>query len=259
MQSERKRFGWGFAKLEPLFLPSRERCLILDSDIVFAGPFLESLEACPGDFIVQHEDPTPDFVRSHYFDLESLRVLDPGFTFPGFTFNTGQLVATTGILNRDDFSPFVDWENPPKIRHPDVFKLGEQGLLNYILMSQQQSGAISLTRKRFMEVPGKGVFMDSSIEKGSGECVQLERIGTDSPYRFLIHWCGLKKPHIRDMICGDILLHFEREYYKVTRIGVGRKLWQSSAAQFEVMLRGLGRMMKLRILWRWIHSKRYLL
>ena len=31
-------YGWGFVKLEPLFMPSKERFLVLDSDTVIAGP-----------------------------------------------------------------------------------------------------------------------------------------------------------------------------------------------------------------------------
>src|SRR5438045_1395202 len=41
--SRQKVFGLGMSKLEPLFLPIRERCLIIDSDIVFLGRVLDSL------------------------------------------------------------------------------------------------------------------------------------------------------------------------------------------------------------------------
>ncbi|MEP7274282.1 MAG: hypothetical protein ABI882_22500, partial [Acidobacteriota bacterium] len=40
---ERRIFSWGTPKLEALFLASGERCLILDSDIVFIGRVLDSL------------------------------------------------------------------------------------------------------------------------------------------------------------------------------------------------------------------------
>src|SRR5581483_6079018 len=44
--------GHGWSKLEPLFLPGHQRCLILDSDILFAGRLLETLEAMEADLIV---------------------------------------------------------------------------------------------------------------------------------------------------------------------------------------------------------------
>ncbi len=40
---ERKVFGWGFSKLEPLFLPERSKFLVLDADTVFLGPVLDKL------------------------------------------------------------------------------------------------------------------------------------------------------------------------------------------------------------------------
>src|ERR1700722_1184870 len=52
LATEHKLLGYGFGKLEPLFLPRGQRCLILDSDTVFAGRVLEPLETYDGDFIV---------------------------------------------------------------------------------------------------------------------------------------------------------------------------------------------------------------
>ena len=146
--------SWGFSKLAPLFLPGGQRFLVLDSDIVFAGPVLELLESHDADFIVQHEEPAPGFVASNYFDLEKLRALDPEFVFPGFTFNTGQWVGTTGLVNRADFEPVLEWTGPVRKLHPDVFKFGEQGLFNYVLMKKTGRSEITLDRVRFMRVPG---------------------------------------------------------------------------------------------------------
>jgi hypothetical protein len=54
------RYGWGAAKLEPLFLPQRQRCLIVDSDVVFAGPLLRPLEGHDEDFLVENALHLPD-------------------------------------------------------------------------------------------------------------------------------------------------------------------------------------------------------
>ena len=51
-----------------------------------------------------------------------LQQLDPDFIFPGFTFNSGQFVVTTGCLKRNDFAPFLTDSDPPQLLHPDVFK-----------------------------------------------------------------------------------------------------------------------------------------
>jgi hypothetical protein len=203
-------FSWGFSKLAPLFLPGGERFLVLDSDIVLAGPVLELLESHDTDFIVQQENPAPGFVASNYFDLEKLRAFDPGFVFPGFTFNTGQWVGTTGLLSHADFEPVLEWANPPRALHPEVFKLGEQGLFNYVLMKKLARAEITLDRVPFMRVPG------------FGDCppVRAAELGAASPHRFVLHWCGQKQSRLRDMPLAEVLRHFERLYY--TRVPLGK-------------------------------------
>lgn len=127
--SRQKSYGWGFGKFEPLFLQEKMRFLVIDSDIVLAGPVLERLQQFSEDFVVQREVPTADFVVSHYFDPARLKVLDPEFQFPGYTFNTGQWVGTSGLLREVDFDPYLHRESAPRLKQPEIFKLGEQGLL----------------------------------------------------------------------------------------------------------------------------------
>lgn len=203
------RYGWGFGKLEPLFLPDRRRFLVLDSDVVLAGPVLDRLTAIDADFVVQHEEPTAEFVRSHYFDLERLRGVDPAFVFPGYTFNTGQWVGSSGKVTREDFAPFVAG-TPPHVIDPEMFRLGEQGLLNYILMKRAAAGRLTLTRDRFMEVGNEPAVA----------AIKVERLRAGPGYPFLIHWCGLRQPDFNMMVRGDILLYFEEAYYR--RVPAGR-------------------------------------
>lgn len=238
LETERARFGWGFAKLEPLFFQGDQkwqRCLVLDSDSVFAGPVLEVLESCEGDFVVQQENSSPEFVVSDYFDQALLQQLDPAFVFPGFTFNTSQFVATTGLLKREDFLPFVDWESsPPRVLNPEVFKKGEQGLLNYVLMKKAKQGAITLEHLRFMHVPG---CKDAPR-------VEIKHLQTQSPYRFLLHGCGRKRPRISALKLGAVLHHFERLYYGRVRFG-GLKKWTRIGWNWaEETLRPLARKMR---------------
>ena len=230
-------FGWGFSKLEPLFLPEKKRCLILDSDIVFAGPVLEFLEAADGDFVVQHEDPNPDFVRKLYFDPDRLRGFDPDFKFPGFTFNTGQFVATTGLLRREDFAPHLLWESPRRLAFPDAFApMGEQGVLNYVLMKKQQLGEISLRRARFMEVPG------------AEDCPAVRASDMSGPgrHRFVLHWCGKKRPLMRDMPLADVLFFFETEYYRRLPFGLLIKWWRLARAEAAKTTRRLASLLHLK-------------
>jgi hypothetical protein len=212
-----KKFGWGFGKLEPLFLPDKQRCLILDSDILMAGSVLDKLSEHNEDYIVVQEDPPDDnFVERLYFDLEKLKQFDPYFQYSGYTFNTGQIVATTGILKRQDFDALVDWGSPPQLKQPEIFRCGEQGVLNYVLMKKHAAGEISLKRLHFMEVANNPAC----------ELIKLEDVTEGNGLPYVIHWCGLKRdavsPTLSDMHRRDLLLQFEDMYYQQFFLGPAR-------------------------------------
>jgi hypothetical protein len=205
-KTPRKLLGFGFGKLEPLFLPTKERCLILDSDIVFVGRVLDVLERYEEDFIVADGPTVLEEIPLHYFDIARLKELDPSFKFSGLTINSGQIVATTGILKRADFEPVIDFSEPPSLRYPGIFAPSEQGVLNYVLLKKFQQGKISLRRVPFMWWAG---WLDE-------KAVNVRSLKKDSPHPFLVHWAGPKQHStctfdtIRN---GHLLRHFESVYY----------------------------------------------
>ncbi len=152
---EVRKYGWGMSRLEALFLPGYERILILDSDIVLAGPVLERLDQSDADFVVCEEWRPVEELRKYYFDPHVVAQLQPDFAFPGYVFNTGQMVATSGLLRREDFLPFVSFTEPRKLLQPETFCCGEQGLLDFILLYKAQRREITLERQQFMRWPGE--------------------------------------------------------------------------------------------------------
>jgi hypothetical protein len=201
-QTPVKQFGWGMSKLEPLFLPGHERCLILDSDVLFMGRVLDKLQRYSEDFIVVHETHPVEEIRRHYLDDEALPSLYPTFRFPGYVFNTGQIVATTGIFRREDFADLVSFSEPREPLQPTAFFCGEQGLLNYLVLSKVQAGSITLKRAHFMKWAG-GM---------KPEEVRLTKLGSRSPYDFMIHWAGPKAESLAMAPMAHLLEHFEKEY-----------------------------------------------
>ncbi len=214
-------FGWGFGKLEPLLLTERRRCLILDADIIMTGPVLQDLEKYDEQFIVNVEHPPEDFVNKAYFDLSLLKTLDNDFQYPNFTFNTGQLVATSGVLKREDFDPYVSWTPPPTVKQTDIFKCGEQGILNYIVMKKGTLGALTLKLAQFMRLPD-----DPGLK------IERENIN-QGEYRFVIHWCSkrgdLTLPDLQKTPRQDLLLHFEELYYRRVSFGQMKRQLRNQA------------------------------
>jgi lipopolysaccharide biosynthesis glycosyltransferase len=201
-------YGWGFGNLEPLFQSKKERCLVLDSDIVMAGKVLDLLEQFDEDFVVTYEkSDNPKFIKAGYFDPDEVKKIDPDFNFRGYTFNGGQFVASTGVLSRDDFARFVEWTHPPTMKVRGLFKYGDQGVLNYVLTKKCDLDQISLKRIRFMEVADDPFVLS----------VEDLRQRRGSP--FVIHWCGLHNPPFEKRVRVDILKFFEDRYYERIRFG----------------------------------------
>lgn len=217
-----RAYGWGFIKLEPLFDAERIRYLMLDSDIVFLGRVIDALEKFSTDFVVQEEVQPPADVPSLYFDAEKVRaVLNPSFAGPAFTFNTGQYVATSGVIGRTDFAELVEWSEPRRVRHPKIFNPSDQGVLNYVVLERLAAGALTVARTPFMRW-GQSEIAD----------FEVARLNGDSPYPYVIHWAGLKNLRLRRMLRSDILRHFEQAYY--TRIEFGSALLSARLIGDEV-------------------------
>jgi hypothetical protein len=220
--TKERSFGWGFIKLEPLFDPERHRFLTLDSDIVFVGRVIDALEQFDADFVVQEETQPASAIPDLYFDAARIRAsFNPRLRDPAFTFNTGQYVGTSGVLTRADFSEVVEWSAPRRVRHPGMFNPSDQGVLNYVVLEKLAVGAISVERTPFMKW-GKDELSDFDVDS----------LGDDSPYPYLIHWAGLKKLRLRAMLRADILIHFEAAYYR--RFAFGRVRHWSRLVQDEI-------------------------
>lgn len=211
---KRTMFGMGYAKLEPLFLDKKERVLLLDSDQVFAGPVLNLIEQYDEDFLVARVNRPildSDYISAFYFDLDALEKLDPDYRFPGFVFNAGSIVATTGVLSRSDFEPFVSWQGVlPEITRAEIFKLAaDQGVLNYLLVKKQMTAQLSLRTVPFMKL----------VRYDDLSHLQVSESGFTKPDECIVHWAGRKPELVEDFKRSDILLHFEQLYRRRTPQG----------------------------------------
>lgn len=230
-------YGWGFIKLEPLFESHRERFLVLDSDTVLLGPVLETIETSRSDFMVDSEQQSEECTKQIYYDWEALQKVDLKATRPEFLFNTGQWFGRSGVLTRADFGHWVEWSLPRRLTRPDLFKNGEQGLLNYVVNEKAHAGTLSVNRVPLMRWPGHNL--------GDIALAEVAR-GPASPYRQIVHWAGFKAARLETLPRADLLLHFERLYYQ--RHGGGEPLRQARARRYAWEYRG--RQLRQRVLHR---------
>jgi hypothetical protein len=162
-------------------------------------------------------------VEEQFFPLDRLRQLDAKFEFPGYGFNTGQIVATTGLITKQDFDGLLDWKTRT-VTHPEIFKKGEQGLVNYMILRKVQQGKLTIRREPLMVWPGEPV---------SAEHIQVKDFTPESQHKQLIHWAGLRwGKTLEEMPRSEILLHFEKLYYRRVPLGAWLRLWRH--ARFRI-------------------------
>ncbi|MGE0449789.1 MAG: hypothetical protein AB7Q29_09425 [Vicinamibacterales bacterium] len=201
--SDHAEFGWGMSKLEPLLEPTGERVLVIDSDVLFLGPVLDDWERFDEDVVVDNHAQPDENVDLFYFDRTRLRELDPLFDRHGSVFNCGVVLATTGVLRRADFEPFIDFTHPRTVRDPLLFRCGDQGVVNYVILRSAQQGRLSLRGAPMQEWAG---YVKPSTFRTS-------RLTGRSPYRTVLHYAGPKKTLFSANRNSHVLRHFEAAYY----------------------------------------------
>jgi hypothetical protein len=102
---------------------------------------------------------------------------------------------------------------PRKLRYPQYFMGGEQGVMNYVLLKKEAFNGIRIERRTIMRWPGHSM-------KGLAPQSVARRIA--SP--LVVHWAGMKKWRVGVMVGGDLLLYFERFYYDRMPAGKLRRI-----------------------------------
>jgi hypothetical protein len=210
-------------KLEPLFGPPAARFLVLDSDTVLTGRVMDAWKDTAAAFLVDDEKQTEAETSRLYYDWNKVSAVDPAARPPQFVFNSGQWFGTSGVLTRDDFAPWVEWTMPRKLRFPQLFMPGEQGILNYVLNQKAALDGLQVERRVIMRWPRHGMH-------GLG----VDAVSAMSAPALVVHWAGMKRTRQQDMAGADLLSYFEAQYYRRLPAGRVRRVlavWQDVIAQ----------------------------
>ncbi len=206
-------YGWGLVKLEPLFGPAGESFLVMDVDTVFTGRVLDIRAESDAPFFVDDEQLSDADFKRLYYDWDKLREIDPKVQSARTAFNVGQWFGTAGLVKREEFDRWVDWTLPRRLRYPEFFMGGDQGVMNYVILQKEAFEGLRIERRTIMRWPGNSM---------DGLDVQNVSKGTAPP--LVIHWAGMKSTFLRNMVGADLLVFFERYYYQRLPAGELRRI-----------------------------------
>jgi hypothetical protein len=222
----RARCGF-FSKLEVMLRPEREKFFLMDSDILFVGPVLDLFKDSAADFVVSWE-PGEDSERREFYSYKRLaEQIDANFRFPGYHFCNGNIVATSGLLKRADFDPFVDFAKPvPELRFPEIFFAQDQGVINYVLQAKAANGELTIEKKEFM-IWGFG---------DAAKRIRLEEVANRDFRPALVHWAGAKSLTFHGDPAGELWEFFDREYHNRVRVGAVKRQARAASRALRVVV-----------------------
>ncbi|MBD2150284.1 hypothetical protein H6F44_09160 [Pseudanabaena sp. FACHB-1277] len=181
--------GSGRSKLAAIWEGPFERFLYLDSDAIIWGDLLTQVNLSDIDFVVMRPDLYGDLSKQEvckwFFDVDQILTINPHFQWQKQPyFCSGAFVARRNCLDLQEYLKLENLLN----RSPDLFKFWEQGIVNYMVFSSHQKGA--LTYK----------VVDLQLVTADYTKITLEQLFkcnvynppkiTDKPV--IIHFCGNK-------------------------------------------------------------------
>lgn len=233
------KYGWSAAKVHLLASDkfNGQRVLSIDCDIVLAGRFLDDLykQTEGADFVVDSDytaNVNSEEFKRHYYAIDTIKKMDPDFKYPGYVFNGGQAIITTGKITKELLAPYFDVSTFPYYKRRDILPQADQSLLNYILPTLERQGKIKIAPVHFM------LWSDEAKTK----TLKLEKIKGGKDYPYVIHWAGvLRVPYLDAMTRPDILHFFQDYYYSKVPFGGVIKRARSLVDTSDYYLRNLYR------------------
>ena len=157
------------------------------------------------------KNPYADWVKNIYFDVRKIQLFNSNYSYPGYFFNSGQLLFKGGFLTKNDLKDYFDFEKFPFWKKLDILPLVDQSLLNYLIPILQNQNSL--------KVCTDFNYMIWSRSEGAKK-ITVETLKSDHNFPYLIHWAGdIRTNFLSKMNQSDLLIYFEKIYYARMRFG----------------------------------------
>jgi hypothetical protein len=173
----------------------------LDSDAILWGdirpflrPELDFQVFWSGISIPSTHEEVPEWLGHYYFNLEALFRHDPEFEWRGHPyFSAGTYACRKNVFGYEKWLELEEWQREEK---GDLFRFGDQGILNYLVHSSKNRGRI---RSDFTDLQHvRGMSGDDELKK---DCAASGwRFPDDIARPRIVHFCG-EKPYIFNARC----------------------------------------------------------
>jgi lipopolysaccharide biosynthesis glycosyltransferase len=207
-----------YSKLYPFVSPTDERVLVLDSDIILLGDIIPYLEQFSGNMLVQAYRPKvpEEEMGKWFFKMDARNPIFKEYVYPGFLFNSGQMVIDTGIFPLEEVKKVVQWSDHTQGLAQEVFLCQDQGIINFLFAKLLDQKKISYAAVSLFEW---GWTYDQ-------QRYSLSNVKNKQGHPLLLHWYGEKKGLLFSLPQNELLYFFEQQYYKNLKLGIFKLMWE---------------------------------
>lgn len=182
-------FGWGKTKMIAFWESPWPHFLVLDADTNVWGNILRYANFADYDVII--DDPEHEYtdaeIIEYFFDIETISKYFPDFDWQRHRcdyFCTGTFFASRDIFPLAEYQAILDFTQA----HPQAFKYGEMGFLNFMLCRAVDEGRIRRDR-----VNMQFLAPDHPVEEVRSRFpVTANGPAPHEEDATVIHWCGPK-------------------------------------------------------------------
>ncbi|MBP0016008.1 MAG: hypothetical protein J7647_00435 [Cyanobacteria bacterium SBLK] len=184
-----RSFGWGTTKMIAFWESPWQNFLVLDADTNVWGNVLRFADFENFDAVI--DDPQCSYsnedINQYFFDIEGIEKHFPEFDWHKHRtqyFCTGTFFGTRDMFALEEYIEILDFVE----KHPDIFKYGEMGFLNFMLCRAADTSKIRLGHANFQILaPDYG---KESLANRFPVTQKEPAIADDDAA--IIHWCGDK-------------------------------------------------------------------
>ncbi len=202
-----KSFGFGVTKMIAFWESPWEKFLFLDADTVVWGDLLKYANFNKFDLIIDESQiSSEEDISDFFFDIKAIERHFPDFQWRDNPYwVTGVFFAKRDIFSLEQYISLLDFN----AQYPGIFKLGEQGILNFMAFQAVQAGKIKLDIKK----------MQTLVPRYSiAQLQQWFRIGESELHQdkqhiaSVIHWAGRKPYWIYPWAFNEPMQFFRRRF-----------------------------------------------
>lgn len=199
-------FGYGLTKMLSFWYSPFNHFLYLDADIIIYGNVMMNVMTTDYDIVISRIEDYHDeeWVSNFFYDKALLKKHFPEYrqdTYDNNLFCTGVFWSKKNIIDVTWYEEMLMFIN----EHPDVFKCGDQGLLNYMIFTLHANNKIRIGRV-FEQILCNEHNTRQLINK-----YPLIRYKAEPNKAYLLHYAG-KKPMVYNLDMAPYMRYFRMLY-----------------------------------------------